>query len=80
MISLRAEDLIYSSLLNFSELIKELTKESQDICREIRRKGKNKIHALKCKKKSRDDVTRLQVSQGGALLSDFRILNRPGID
>ena len=80
MISLRAEDLIYSSLLNFSELIKELTKESQDICREIRRKGKNKIHALKCKKKSRDDVTRLQVSQGGPLLSDFRILTRPGID
>lgn len=60
MISLRPEDLINSSLPNFSELIKDLTKESQDICREIRKKGRNKIHALKCRKKSRDEVSRLQ--------------------
>ena len=73
MISLRPEDLINSSLPNFSELIKDLTKESQDICREIRKKGRNKIHALKCRKKSRDEVSRLQVSQR-ALLSDFKIL------
>ena len=73
MISLRPEDLINSSLPNFSELIKDLTKESQDICREIRKKGRNKIHALKCRKKSRDEVSRLQVSQR-ALPSDFKIL------
>ena len=65
MITLRPEDLIHSSLPAFSDLIKDLTKERQDICREIRKKGRNKIHALKCRKKSRDEVSRLQVSQRG---------------
>merc|ERR1712117_338464 len=60
MITLRPEDLIHSSLPAFSDLIKDLTKERQDICREIRKKGRNKIHALKCRKKSRDEVSRLQ--------------------
>ena len=59
MITLRPEDLIHSSLPAFSDLIKDLTKERQDICREIRKKGRNKIHALKCRKKSRDEVSRL---------------------
>ena len=60
---MKPEDLIHLSLPSFMDLIKDLGKEHQEVCREIRRKGRNKIHALKCRKKSRDEVSRLQVSQ-----------------
>jgi len=32
----------------------------QDACRDIRRKGRNKVHALKCRQKSKDELTMLQ--------------------
>ena len=61
LFTVKPEDVIHSSLPAFTELIKELSKEHQDLCRDIRRKGRNKIHAVKCRQKSRDEVTMLQV-------------------
>jgi len=60
LFTVKPEDVIHSSLPAFTELIKELSKEHQDLCRDIRRKGRNKIHAVKCRQKSRDEVTMLQ--------------------
>ena len=61
LFTVKPEDVIHSSLPAFTELIKELSKEHQDLCRDIRRKGRNKIHAVKCRQKSRDEVAMLQV-------------------
>ena len=58
---MKPDDLIHLSLASFMDLIKDLGKDHQEVCREIRRKGRNKIHALKCRKKSREEVSRLQV-------------------
>ena len=58
---LKPEDLIYLSLSHFMDIIKNLTPEHITLCKEIRRKGRNKIHALKCRKKGRDEVSRLKV-------------------
>eukprot|EP00090_Calanus_glacialis_P011580 TRINITY_DN19959_c0_g1_i1.p1 TRINITY_DN19959_c0_g1~~TRINITY_DN19959_c0_g1_i1.p1 ORF type:complete len:188 (-),score=42.56 TRINITY_DN19959_c0_g1_i1:56-619(-) len=55
-----AEELISSTLDTFLSLIKHLTVEQQNMCKEIRRKGRNKIHALNCRRKQKDTVKELQ--------------------
>merc|ERR1711988_1881845 len=56
----KPEDIIHLDLQAFMDLIKPMVKEHQDICKEIRRKGRNKIHALRCRQKNRDEVSMLQ--------------------
>jgi len=52
--------LVHSSLTNFLNIIQLYNKEQQDVCRDIRRKGRNKIHALKCRQKQKDELEELQ--------------------
>ena len=41
-------------------IMKNFSKAQQDTCRDIRRRGKNKFHALKCRQKSKDELLILQ--------------------
>ena len=40
----------------------ELNEEQKKVCMEIRRKGKNKVHALNCRNKSQNEMADLQVN------------------
>ena len=37
-----------------------LFQEQQDVCRDVRRRGRNKAHALKCRQKKADELEELQ--------------------
>merc|ERR1719474_1254383 len=52
--------IIFSSQADMLNIIRNFSKQQQDACRDIRRKGRNKVHALKCRKKSKDELTMLQ--------------------
>jgi len=52
--------IIFSSQADMLNIIRNFSKQQQDACRDIRRKGRNKVHALKCRQKSKDELTMLQ--------------------
>lgn len=52
--------IIFSSQNDMLNIIRNFSKQQQDACRDIRRKGRNKVHALKCRQKSKDELTMLQ--------------------
>eukprot|EP00092_Neocalanus_flemingeri_P024129 GFUD01026175.1.p1 GENE.GFUD01026175.1~~GFUD01026175.1.p1 ORF type:complete len:185 (+),score=37.28 GFUD01026175.1:80-634(+) len=54
------DDLISSSLESFLLLIKPLSLVQQNVCKDIRRKARNKIHALNCRRKKNDAISELQ--------------------
>jgi len=56
--NLSPEFCINAEFSTFTKTIEVLSKHQQNICKEIRKKGKNKIHTLKCVRKQR---SRLQI-------------------
>eukprot|EP00092_Neocalanus_flemingeri_P051986 GFUD01060621.1.p1 GENE.GFUD01060621.1~~GFUD01060621.1.p1 ORF type:complete len:168 (+),score=39.86 GFUD01060621.1:73-576(+) len=50
-ISFSSDELISSSLESVLLLIKPLSLVQQNVCKDIRRKARNKIHALNCRRK-----------------------------
>jgi len=58
----------------FNDLLsrQDLTEEQTNICRDIRRRGKNKVAAQNCRKRKLDQVAQLEV--------DLRIAKQKGVD
>merc|ERR1712064_149609 len=47
--------IIFSSQADMLNIIRNFSKQQQDACRDIRRKGRNKVHALKCRQKRKEE-------------------------
>ena len=64
-LDMNPEELINDYMGIFNHKIKELTDVQQEACREIRRKGRNKIAALISRQNRRRTVALLQASLNG---------------
>merc|ERR1711884_613505 len=70
---LSPEEVIYSSMATFGNIIQELSAEQQECCRNIRRKGRNKFHALKCRQKKKDEVAELEERVARAQATQYQL-------
>jgi len=61
----------------FNDLLskRELTEEQLNLCRDIRRRGKNKVAAQNCRKRKIDQIEELQDRLGDAIRMKSRLKN-----
>jgi len=76
-ISFDVKDIVNLPMDEFNDLLskRELTEEQLNLCRDIRRRGKNKVAAQNCRKRKIDQIDELQDRLGEAIRMKSRLKN-----
>jgi len=76
-ITFDVKDIVNLPMDEFNDLLskRELTEEQLNLCRDIRRRGKNKVAAQNCRKRKIDQIDELQDRLGEAIRMKSRLKN-----
>jgi len=76
-ITFDVKDIVNFPMDEFNDLLskRELTEEQLNLCRDIRRRGKNKVAAQNCRKRKIDQIDELQDRLGDAIRMKSRLKN-----
>jgi len=76
-ITFDVKDIVNFPMDEFNDLLskRELTEEQLNLCRDIRRRGKNKVAAQNCRKRKIDQIEELQDRLGDAIRMKSRLKN-----
>jgi len=76
-ITFDVKDIVNFPMDEFNDLLskRELTEEQLNLCRDIRRRGKNKVAAQNCRKRKIDQIEELQDRLGEAIRMKSRLKN-----